>query len=439
MARPKKRKYPRLPNKFGSIKKLSGNRTNPYGVYPPTTEFDEDGRPKSVPALAYVDDWYYGFSILTAYHAGTYVPGVYPPPPAPKITTQDQQDAVIRDIIRDYNKVRAVVTGKPEELKSPTFAEVYEGFYRAKYITAKKRPSKSAEGQTKAAYKNCAVLHNRIFRDLRHGDLQKVVDDCKLKHASLELIVTLYHQMYAYADIEGLCDKDYSSKVTINIDEDDEQGTPFTEREIKILWIHKNDPTVEMLLIMCYSGYRISAYKGMYVDLEKQYFKGGVKNKTSIDRIVPIHPAILPLVERRLQRDGKLISMSLTSFRKDMYEKLQELGISGDPKHTPHDARHTFSWLCEHFNVNENDRKRMMGHSFGKDITNATYGHRTLDELKAEIYKIKVCRYIVTNDKLFTVFSPVLKETKKQCFPFIPKRFQGFTTYFQGFGKVGKF
>ena len=144
MSRPKKKKrtYPRLPNKFGSIKKLSGNRTNPYGVYPPTTEYDEDGRPKSVPALAYVDDWYYGFSILTAYHAGTYVPGIYPPPPAPKITSPDQQDAVIRDIIRDYNKVRAVATGQPEVLAGPTFAEVYEGFYKARYITAKKRPSK---------------------------------------------------------------------------------------------------------------------------------------------------------------------------------------------------------------------------------------------------------------------------------------------------------
>lgn len=30
-----------------------------------------------------------------------------------------------------------------------------------------------------------------------------------------------------------------------------------------------------------------------------------------------------------------------------------------------------------------------MGHSFGNDITNKTYGHRSLDDLRKEIEKIK--------------------------------------------------
>ena len=40
--------------------------------------------------------------------------------------------------------------------------------------------------------------------------------------------------------------------------------------------------------------------------------------------------------------------------------------------------------------INENDRKRLMGHSFGKDITNSVYGHRELDDLRKEIEKIIV-------------------------------------------------
>ena len=46
--------------------------------------------------------------------------------------------------------------------------------------------------------------------------------------------------------------------------------------------------------------------------------------------------------------------------------------------------------LCESFGVNENDRKRMMGHSFGNDITNGTYGHRSVEELRNELEKIKI-------------------------------------------------
>ena len=72
----RRKKYPKLPNGFGSIKRLSGkNRTNPYGVYPPTTEFDSDGNPVPVKALCYVDDWYKGFTVLTWYKHGEYYPG----------------------------------------------------------------------------------------------------------------------------------------------------------------------------------------------------------------------------------------------------------------------------------------------------------------------------------------------------------------------------
>lgn len=73
MARPKK--YPKLPNGYGSIKKLSGNRRNPFAVYPPATELIAPGQYAPVKAICYVDDYMKGFSVLTAYHAGTYYPG----------------------------------------------------------------------------------------------------------------------------------------------------------------------------------------------------------------------------------------------------------------------------------------------------------------------------------------------------------------------------
>lgn len=116
--------------------------------------------------------------------------------------------------------------------------------------------------------------------------------------------------------------------------------------------------------------------------------KGGVKTKAGKDLIVPIHSAILKLVENRLSSHGVLLSGTLQIFRNNMYKKLSELGIE---KHTPHDCRHTFSMLCEKYGVNENDRKRLIGHSFGSDITNSLYGHRTVEDLRSEIEKIKVC------------------------------------------------
>lgn len=236
----------------------------------------------------------------------------------------------------------------------------------------------------KAAFRNCAALHDRVFADLKYPDLQKVVDDCPLKHSSLELIVSLMRQMYEYALIYEIVDKDYSSAVKIKIQDDDEHGEPFTQNDLSILWKNKQNPVVEMLLIMCYSGYRITAYKTLKVDLKEKYFQGGVKTVSGKNRIVPIHSAVLPLVKNRLKVQGCLIR-NVSAFRTDMYSTLEELGIK---KHTPHDCRHTFSALCEKYGVNENDRKRMMGHSFGSDITNGIYGHRTTEELRTEIEKI---------------------------------------------------
>lgn len=386
----RRKKHPKLPNGFGSIKKLSGkNRANPYGVYPPTTEFDSDGRPVPVKAIAYVSDWLYGVSILTAYHAGSYIPGVYPPRPDPQAGAAAGLEAVAKALLADYSRIRSVVTGEEEKPPELTFAEVYERFYQDKYELSKKQYSESSKALTRAGFKNCSSLHNKPFVSLRHSDLQKVVDACPLKHASLEIIVSLFHQMYAFAAREGLCDKDYSANVKINIADDDEHGVPFTEKDLRILWKHQEDPVVEFILIMCYSGFRISAYKTMMVDLEGRYFQGGIKTKAGKNRIVPIHPDIFPLVQRRLERSKELLPNSVFDFRKSMYAKLSELGI---PHHTPHDCRHTFSWLCEHYCVNENDRKRMLGHSFSGDITNGTYGHRTVEELTREICKIQSCR-----------------------------------------------
>ena len=80
------------------------------------------------------------------------------------------------------------------------------------------------------------------------------------------------------------------------------------------------------------------------------------------------------------------------TFRNNMYNTLTALkiptAVTGE-KHTPHDCRHTFSYLCERYKVNDNDRKRMLGHSFGNDVTNGVYGHRTTEELRIEIEKIK--------------------------------------------------
>ena len=378
----RRRKYPKLPNGFGSIKYLGSGRRNPFAVHPPTTEFRQNGSPVTPKALDYVDDWYYGFSILMAYKAGTYIKGEYPP--KPEVQTDDNNlDSLVQSIMADYGKAAGI---EPKE--EPTFKDVYEGFYKYKFEEdASKTYSVSSKNVTKAAYKHCVTLYDRVFSDLRHDDLQGIVNNCGRKYGTHQHIVNLFHQMYAYADMKEICKTNYSQYVKVMIVNDDEGSIPFTDQELKILWGNKDNEIIEMILIMCYSGFRIAAYETIEVNLEGCYFKGGVKTRTSKNRIVPIHSGILPLVKKRIKRNGTLLSISANHFRISMYETLASLGIE---KHTPHDCRHTFSKLCEDYEVKENDRKRMLGHAF-QDITNAKYGYRDIEKLKIEIEKIKIC------------------------------------------------
>lgn len=378
---PKRKKYPKLPNGYGSIKRLSGkNRTNPYGVYPPTKEFDLNGIPVPQKAICYVDDWYKGFTVLTWYRNGEYYEG------REKELSSDS-DELKRQIIGILSKFNQ---GQREVADQKTFEEIYQEYYLWKFQKPHNHTEKktSMENSMRAAYKNCSAIHNNPFRSLTANDLQEVVDNCPKKHSSLELIIILFHQMYAYAEANDLADKDYSKFVKINKADDDEHGEPFSEEDLMILWNHQENEVVEMLLIMCYSGFRISAYENMKTNLEENYFQGGVKTAAGKNRIVPIHSAVLSLVQKRLDRYGTYLPVSTLTFRKTMYETLKALGIK---KHTPHDCRHTFSMLCDKYGITENDKKTMLGHAF-TDVTNKVYRHRELEELRKQIERIKVCR-----------------------------------------------
>ena len=382
----KRKKYPKLPNSFGSIRYLGKGRRNCYAVHPPAT-LDKTGKAIRPPAICYVDDYLKGFTVLTAYKAGTYQPGMEK---ELEISPTTDIDALVSRLIADYNTIKGVKDKHPE-IKKLTFSDVYEQFMKWKFAEGTTY-SKATKSNYSAAYSYCSALYDRPFEELKATDLQEFIDGQKeLKKGSLKAILVLFNQMYKYAVYAEIVSECKSKYVKINKEDDTEHGTAFSEQELKILWQNSADTDVQLILIMCYSGWRIGELEGLEVNLNEKYFKGGSKTKAGKDRIVPIHSCIYNLVQTRINNDGTLLNMNKVTYRMfRFYPILEKLGISGNPKHTPHDCRHTFSALCEKYGVRENDRKRMLGHSFGSDITNAVYGHRTLEELRTEIEKVKV-------------------------------------------------
>lgn len=352
---PKKRSHKKLPNGYGTIKKLSGNRTRPYAAYPPAALVRTGPADTRIPAIGYFRDWYTAFDALNRYHCNPYDIGS----------------------------------------RALTFAKVYEMFYREKFSNEKKALSESSKYAYDTAFKNCACLHDMKFFDLRKQDMQDVLDQCTLGYSSLCNLKKLFCQMYRYAMENDIVEKNYAQFVSIHQEDDNEKGEPFSEEEINLLWQHKKDPTVQMILLLIYTGFRIKAFETITIDLEQGYFKGGVKTAAGKGRIVPIHRAILPFAKKFRKNFPNYRARTFRSC--NFYPTLERLGIAttqNGKKHTPHDCRHTFSWLCDKYEVDELSKHLLMGHSLGKDVEKAVYGHRTFEQLRAEIQKIHVryCR-----------------------------------------------
>lgn len=371
---PKRKKYAKLPSGYGSIRYLGKGRRLPYAVHPPATDRDTTGRYVRPKALCYVPDWYTGFAVLSAYHAGRYEPGM-----EMTISREVQQssmdlDAFCLRVLKDR--------GMASNAEWITLKDVYDQFIEWKFgDNAPKKLSDSARGAYQQGWGYLSVYADKPISALTIEHLQQVVNECDKKKATRQNIVLTAKQIWKFAMSRDLVDNNPAQYLIVPDGRDDEHGVPLTDDELRILWANKDDKIVAIALVMCYSGFRIGAFKTLEINLEEMYFRGGLKTAAGKDRIVPIHSSIIQLVKNL----SKPIIPNDQNYRRALYPKLKELGIS---EHTPHDFRHTFSRLCEKYGVREADRKRLLGHSFGSDLTNGIYGHRTLDELRAEIEKI---------------------------------------------------
>lgn len=125
----------------------------------------------------------------------------------------------------------------------------------------------------------CKSLENKQFKDIRLADLQYVIDNCGKNYPTLRKLKVLFGQMYDYAMKNDICNKDYSEFVDIVKYKDRNPNkmdrNKFTKEDIKLLWKQKDDKYYQTILMLIYTGVRISEMlnlKKENVHLGEQYF-----------------------------------------------------------------------------------------------------------------------------------------------------------------------
>ena len=342
-------------NGTGTIVKLSGNRRRPFQVRV-NTRIDEWGYPR--------------YDVL----------GTFP-------------DRVAADIaLAEYNREPYSIGNRKK-----TFLQVFQDWYKWKYH----KSADSRENMTSsqycmiAAFKNCEPLHRLTMSEITAIDLQELLDREDYSYAKLEHMKTMLNQMYRYALQFDIVTKNCAEFVRIGKEDDTENGVPFTQEELDLLWRHQGQPFVDTILIYCYSGWRINELARMPlsdIDLEARTFTGGSKNRYSRGRTVPIHSRIYDMVKARYDtRFHSLIyhdsqqDITEDKYREYFNQALKACGIA--EKHTPHDCRHTCNSLLIAAKADRVARYKIMGHA-GKDINEKVYSHMSVEQLREEIEKI---------------------------------------------------
>lgn len=358
----------RLPNGYGSISKLSGNRRNPWRVRKTDGWELVDGKLKQ----KYVNIGYF----------------------------KTRSEAL--EFLSDYN--RNPMCLKPDI----TFEEVYDRWSDKKF----KDTSLSSINGYSASYKICEPLYKIRFADIKLSHLQHIIDNCGKNYSTLKKTKTLFSQLFDYAVANEIISKERHIVEYLDIGTQTKSDLHyrFTDSEIAIIkqWATKNE-YIQLILMLIYSGVRpgeLFALKAKDVYLEEQYFyieKG--KNQNAARR-VPIHNLTMPYFKFWLskgteylitQHNGKPIKFDVNhkQYTESYWTPLlSEMGIlnytnaKGEQReHLPDDTRHTFTSMWKDKKLDEAMRRKIQGHS-GKGIGEMVYTHYDMSKLLEEINKL---------------------------------------------------
>lgn len=273
---------------------------------------------------------------------------------------------------------------KPPQNKH-LFSDIYE-LYIEELQNSPKILSKQSYDARRSAYNNLKPLHRMVFELLTVDDIESVTNQkSNLSLSSITNMKIVLKGMYKTAMRHGYVKDDLSALLIMG--HSDENSNPhdiFTDKEIDVLWQHKEDFYAKIYLILIYTGMRINELllmKSEDVHINERYMVGGLKTKAGKNRKIPIAKKILPLLdtsnEYLITVDGKKLSYGQARKYSEIY--LKEIGLS----HSFHDTRHTCTTLLERHKVSPLHIKLIVGHA-SSDITDH-YTHVAIKDLIEDI------------------------------------------------------
>lgn len=335
----------KLPNGYGTVYKLSGNRRKPF-IVRKTTGFDDAGKQRYL-TIGYFETREEGLQALAAFNDNPY------------------------DL----------------QLSKVTFSDIYHRWFNE---TFNDESNRSTVKNYETAYKHSTFLHEMKMADIRPHHMQQVLDECPGGYQTVKRVHTLFNQIYKWCLQHDCINRNYAENTKINVKYDPKPRNAFSTAEIETLWDNiENNQYISIVLMLIYSGVRISELldlKKEDVHLEEQWFKVQASKTTSGIRIVPIADKVLPFWKNFMEKsksdyavctiEGK--KLSYDNFKKRYWQPIME---QLNMKHTIHETRHTCISQLTMKNINPTIIKKIVGHKSIMNLTERVYTHIEIKEL----------------------------------------------------------
>lgn len=324
----------------------------------------------------------------------------FPKKPYPIIAVRNPRNEILKDTKKNTYTLKQLF----EEYKELKFPTAEEGQYERHYhIRAKGKMSYNYARGLITAFHNCVDLHDKVYKDLKTSDFQRFLNEQKLGYSSLKQFINLFNHLDNYALQEDIIDKSYSKFLKVPVPNEPKiVKTPFTYEQIDYLWKikpenYKEKFVKDILLLALYTGARAAellCIKTQNIFLDSNYLVCGLKTKAGINRQVPIHPKIKPIIESYYNINHEYLfhmpDSKIAKGRKANYDYyLYHYKLNFIEKHpflehhTAHECRHTLRSELEKLNVKQVIINSIIGHSndnVGQDV----YTHISIEEkLKA--------------------------------------------------------
>ena len=305
-----------------------------------------------------------------------------------------EKSAQAYDYQARYNSGQEV----PEQRKRnecPTVEKIYELWFDRKF-NGKKSYSPQLQRSYNAAFNKLEQIKCRRLNTIRFNELQDIADTyAEMSHSTVSNLEYVMKELYAYAKRR--------KRVTENLAEDveflyaEKEGSihkTFDRDEIDLLWKHKNESDVQIILCMIYTGVRITEFLIMKKDsifMDKKYMTGGIKTKAGKNRPIPLADKIYPYMQILMAEQGQYLltqpnghRYSRKYFIENIWTPVMErLGM----EHLPHDTKYTCATLMDRASINENCRKIILGHA-RQGVTDGIYTQKDIQDLLEAINKI---------------------------------------------------